>query len=1018
MAIVPQEIYDFLYSISLELFFAACFAIAFALLQVVKMPKQLKSVSKVRQDFKGVLAEATSGNATKVVAAWRAAKTKQAASDQTLKAVTQALLETEPASLTSEIFEHFSAHASKLVTHDSKAIMAVLEAVAQSGNCEIMESTFQMFVQRLRISPKACMQEVLLGGYAMAGDEKKTAKLVAKLREANQKVTVRGYSLMMKGFLKNGMIDATVDQIKAMHSQGLSVPSLAVSELFRTAQEANRMAEVFSSVSSAVPLMNNAINVVLDYCLKSQDVELVETVEKYLRDSNHQLIFPIYEGLIKVYTSAGSPHANELFQEMKTACTHISDGLCINLLSRCSEAKAVVFAEEVMAYLRSHSKASLSAYVGLMRVYAACSRYSEACDLYDQLRADGIEPDSMMYGCLMKFSAECGRTDLTRELISKVEGFDIHHHMALIRAAGQDKDVDMAFSILEKVRGATQQLDIMVYNAVLDVCSSNGEMKRARDLAAEMRQDGMIDIISYNTLLKGYSVCGDSRGAKELFAEMEKGGFTPNDISYNCLINLAASSGDFNTAWQTIETMERKGFPIDCYTVSTMMKSLKQGRTSRDAVAKVMSLLDRHGIDVCSEEVLLNTALEACIKNFEQKRIERLLAHVDSKRAGMNLAPHTYATLIRAYSLLKRLNRCRELWMEMTQHRNLTPSNVALGCMLDALVCNGSVTDALTLFRKWQHQVEPSTVIYSTIIKGFANCRDNKSAAEIWKEFRAKGLPLNSMVFNAIIDAHARVGAMDEVASLVDSMDASGVKPDDITKSMVAKGYCTNGQLDKAMDVFRSLTGPANGNTVVVFNTILDGCVRHERMDIADMLLKSMESWGIIPSNFTLGIIVKMWGIRHQLDKALTAVETMPRKYSFTANVPVMSCLLFACLRNNALNDAFNAYEAIRAMSTTVETKIFNALINNCTRLNKGEKAVALVEEAYGLAPGSKRLIAGEDLDSRCMDNIMRLLYKQGLSDKLGAPLLQKMKSAKVPVSPRLMSMVMGGQEQAARPWK
>jgi len=613
----------------------------------------------------------------------------------------------------------------------------------------------------------------------------------------------------------------------------------------------------------------------------------------------------------------------------------------------------------------------------------------------------------------MKFSAECGRTDLTRELFTKVQGQDIHHHMAMIKAAGQDKDVDKAFAILEQLKGSGMKLDTLVYNSVLDVCGSAGEMKRARSLAAEMRKDGMVDIISYNTLLKGYGMCGDSQGAKEVIAEMEKCGLPPNDISYNCLINLAASSGDFHGAWETIETMERKGIAIDHYTVSTMMKALKRAQPSRDAVNRVMALLDRHGIDVCSEEVLLNTALEACIKHGEQQRLARLLARFDTNRANLQLATHTYATLIRACGILKRINRCRELWTEMTEARGLEPNGVALGCMLDALVCSGGVVEGVALLRKWQDRVPVNTILYSTLIKGFTNIRDNKHAKEMWEELCAKNLPLNTMVYNAIIDSHARVGAMDEVTALIKSMDASGCKPDDITWSMVAKGYCVTGELDRALEVFRSLPAEPNANTVVIYNTILDGCVRHNRTDLADVLLENMEQWRIHPTNFTLGIIVKMWGRRRQLNHAFTAVRTLPKRYGFKPNGPVQTCLLFACLRNDALDSALEVFQSIREAGHPADAKLFSALINNCTRAGKFDRSVALVEEAYGLASKGSRVIpSGEELDPMCLEQLLKMLSKQGLLQKIGLPLVKKMRSAKVAVSPRLMTMTLGEQEQ------
>merc|ERR1719502_1958671 len=114
---------------------------------------------------------------------------------------------------------------------------------------------------------------------------------------------------------------------------------------------------------------------------------------------------------------------------------------------------------------------------------------------------------------------------------------------------------------------------------------------------------------------------------------------------------------------------------------------------------------------------------------------------------------------------------------------------------------------------------------------------------------------------------------MAEVEVLVEDMQKNNCKPDDITWSMVAKGHCVNGDLEKALTVFNGLLADVNSNTVIVYNTILDGCVKHNRFDIADTLLTNMKKWGIEPSNFTLGIIVKMWGRRRQLSKALQAVK-------------------------------------------------------------------------------------------------------------------------------------------------
>merc|ERR1719324_288545 len=99
-------------------------------------------------------------------------------------------------------------------------------------------------------------------------------------------------------------------------------------------------------------------------------------------------------------------------------------------------------------------------------------------------------------------------------------------------------------------------------------------------------------------------------------------------------------------------------------------------------------------------------------------------------KAGMQLAPHTYASLIKANGTIHKVQRCRELWEEMTEVRGMQPSDVALGCMMDALVCNKAVAESLALFREWQDSVPLNTVLYSTLIKGFNNVGDGKSAIE------------------------------------------------------------------------------------------------------------------------------------------------------------------------------------------------------------------------------------------------------------------------------------------------
>jgi pentatricopeptide repeat protein len=450
------------------------------------------------------------------------------------------------------------------------------------------------------------------------------------------------------------------------------------------------------------------VGAVMEDCFKRDDLEMAFQVQRAARDAQTPMPVNAYDSLLKLCAVHGHEQAMAIFDDMQREGIRTSEGLCVSLLSRCADSKYLRFAEHIAHFARSRGAMSLALYSVLMKVYAYCGMFDKACDLYVQIRSQGLEPDAMMYGCLMKFSVACGRTELSQELFEKAPTLDIQNYMSLIRAAGRDHDVDRAFAILEKLKTSGLRADAPAYNCVLDACVSSGDMKRARSLLEQIKEASHVDIIAYNTLLKGYCSTGDLEGAKVLFQEMEQAGFQPNDVSYNCVINAAVSRGAFQEAWQTIDMMERKGVAVDRYTISTMMKALKKGKDPRD-LSKALSLLDRVGIDVFSDEVLLNTVLETCVKH---RKLDRVSNIIDAfQHSSLRASVHTYGSLIKACAILKRLEKCWQLWQDMTTSNSIEPNNIVLGCMLDALVCNSCVDDAVKLFNEWKTRVAPNTVM-------------------------------------------------------------------------------------------------------------------------------------------------------------------------------------------------------------------------------------------------------------------------------------------------------------------
>jgi len=1028
MAISLDVILNFTIPMWLEASVAVVLALALALTKIcLRSPtgqqgqkavhghKECAAVADARASHqlgKRIEAEVEAGHNADAVSLFHASGNRLAVPVEVLPYLVRAFLDTDPDGLVAAIMEHVATHAASLAT--PKAAAAVLDSVARNGKVEIMQELADGFHHRLHIPRGPAFYEALLGGFAIAGCSDKVAEIVEQLKSRRHKVTVRGYSLIIKGFLRSGLIDDALAQIAEMRFQGFHLPSFAVAELFRAAREAGRVEEVMDRALSEVTLNTDAVCILLEDCVARQDQVLADRVRDLAQKLGLALSPGCLEALLRLYASAGDVRALEIFEELRSSGSlRLSEAFCVGILTRCADSKFLRLAEDMARCARAERAMTVTLYSALMKVYAYCNLYGKACDLYKLLRADGLEPDAVMYGCLLKFAVESGHTELLKEISHKVDSLDVQNCMSLIRAAGQAHDLDQAFEYFEKLKAAGVKMDVPTYNCLVDACANAGDMRRARMLLSDMQSMGQVDKVSYNTIMKGYCMKGDSAGAKATLKEMDEAGFPPNDITFNSLINMAVTSGNMSDAWSFVDEMQSRGLPLDKYTICTMLKSLRRSNSPRRDTERVLALLDSANLDIFADEVLLNMVLDTCIRQCEHHRLENILKNY--KMSTLRPAAHTYGSLIRACSTQKRVDDCRKLWVEMVEDRAMEPNTIVLGCMLDALVVAGCVQEAVQFFHKWKSHVTINSVLYSTLMKGFAASNLPDEAMNLFYEMRAAHIRPTTMSYNTVADAQARVGNAEAVMSLVELMEEDHCKPDHVTHSIIVKAYCMTGELDRGYQVFRTMrrrdagvpttstlgSGSSDGSVTIAFNTLLDGCVRHNKFDLADNLLEQLEEFGVVPTNFTLCILLKMCGRRRQLARAMRAAEIWPKRYGFQANTAVKTCLMCACIKSDSVESAFKVFDDVKA-SGCADVKAYGVLLNGCVRHGALKEAVKLVEEAYGLdRTDGKR--PGEGLEMHGVEQLIVALANQGLGESVGAPLLHKLRSAGVTINARML---------------
>merc|ERR1719473_599564 len=386
----------------------------------------------------------------------------------------------------------------------------------------------------------------------------------------------------------------------------------------------------------------------------------------------------------------------------------------------------------------------------------------------------------------------------------------------------------------------------------------------------------------------------------------------------------------------------------------------------------------------------------------------------------------TINTLMKAFNSLKQIDEVMELWRVMTEVRELEPNDISIGCVTDALVSNERVDGAAEFLASVKKKYPLNTVIYSTLIKGFAITRNANAAWEAFENMKAESIAPNLVTMNTLIDAHARAGKMDKCAEILGSMkEEFGIEPDRITYSTIVKGFCMMGHIDQAVAVMESARRTGFAADVIIYNTILDGCSTRDHYEMCDRLYSQMIQDGVKPTNFTLTVMIKRFGREGELDKAFEVAETVPARFGFKPNQQAYTCLISACVMNRSMAKAVSVLKKMKEHGPYPDNMPYEKIISGYMRNGDALQAYELVREAYALdgqatksdsyrtsgtaTPGGSLAYRGLSLDTKILERLIELLGAKGMAESHAVPLVQELRKQKVNIPQRLVAYALRG---------
>jgi pentatricopeptide repeat protein len=526
-----------------------------------------------------------------------------------------------------------------------------------------------------------------------------------------------------------------------------------------------------------------------------------------------------------------------------------------------------------------------------------------------------------------------------------------------IRARGHAKDLRGAIAVFKKLQASGTTLNVQVHNCLIDAHLQCEDLSGALNHFKGMSRTGMADIVTYNTVLNALLRKGYTEKAQALLRDMAAKGMSASKVTFHELLHAKVVACDEKSAWSLIDAMRAADLPPDAVTCSILVKILQRGACA-SSIERVMKLVAEVGGTV--DEVLLSSVVEACIRTRRMDLLSNVMSHFEREGCALQLTAPSYGSLIKAYGQAKDMDRVWGLWREM-QERGVVATSVTLGCMVAALTTNGFVDDAWDLVQliheNEQMRTTLNTVIYSTVLKGFSLLRQVDRVFLVYAEMSKLKIDCNVITYNTIIDACARCGAMDRVPGVLEDMRKSNVEADLVTYSTLVKGYSLAGKVSHGFKVLEEMKSTKNMKPdEILCNSLLEGCAREHRVDLALSLLEQMKELGVAPSNCTLSILVKLLGRSQKLDEAFKVVSELSIHHGFRPNIQVYTCLIQACLHNRRLDKAMEVHATMEAEpSCHADEKAFSVLVQGCLDAGALPEALKVVRSAYGLDATGKR---------------------------------------------------------------
>ncbi|KAJ7295918.1 hypothetical protein O6H91_Y155500 [Diphasiastrum complanatum] len=485
--------------------------------------------------------------------------------------------------------------------------------------------------------------------------------------------------------------------------------------------------------------------------------------------------------------------------------------------------------------------------------YAQQGLGTEALALYEQMKLEAVQPNSVTYVVLLKACASIAALE---------KGKELHWH---IIKSGLESGV-------------------VVGSALVDMYAKCGHIERARQLFNNMHDR---NVVSWNVMIAGYAEQGLGKEALTLYEQMKLEGVQPDSVTYLVLLKACSRIVSLEQGRKLHLDIIRSGFESDVVVGNTLVDMYAKCGCIEDA-CKVFNKIEKRDV----------VSWNAMIAGYAQQGYgkEALPLYEQMKQEGVQPDYVTYVVLLKACASTGSLEQGRQLHSYII--RSGFESDVIVGsALVDMYAKCGSIVHARQAFDKMS---ERDVVSWNAMIAGYAQQGHGKDALALYELMKQEGVQADDVTYVVLLKACASIAALGQGKQLHAHIIRDGFDLDVFVGSALVDMYAKCGCLENAREVFDNM----HERDVVSWNAMISGSALQGLGKEALTLLEQMQREGMKPNDVTYLSVLAACSHSGLVHEGRHLFDSMCNDHDVTLSVDHYACMVDLLGRAGCLADA------------------------------------------------------------------------------------------------------------------